>query len=367
MKLKVLVVDDDPVHRQMATAFLGMGGFEVATAENGAAALGVLESRRFDIALVDVEMPVMGGLEFLQRIGSLRLLADMPTIMATSRDDIPVIDRAFELGASDFTVKPVNWGLLTHEMRFVLRAAANEKAAAAARDEALRLSALKDQILAVVRHELRSPLQSIIGFGKLVTEGARASGNTALSGHADAMLEGSERLNRIISDMMLHLDLQAGRMTVERDIEPVSGLLEALAPLLRRPAGDGVLAPFIEDASNGAAIRVQPTHVAQAAGRLVDNIVRHAAADRVIFSARRIGEQEICIEIADDGVGFSPLVLAETSRAFTQGESTLARTAEGLGLGLAIVEGLVRLNGGRLELSNGAGGGAVAKMIFAVA
>ncbi|MCA3596445.1 MAG: response regulator, partial [Methylobacterium sp.] len=125
-KLRVLVVDDDPIYRETSRMFLKMQGREVILAENGTAGLRRLAEGCFDILIVDMEMPDMSGLEVISHVRACPETADLPIIMVTSRDDAMAIDRAYELGASSFVVKPVNWTLLDHYLRFVCRAARNE-------------------------------------------------------------------------------------------------------------------------------------------------------------------------------------------------------------------------------------------------
>lgn len=120
-QLCVLLVDDDPVLRETASIYLGLGGFSVTCVASGAEALTILEHEAFNILLLDCEMPEMNGLELLRNLRDRGYLARCAVMMVTSRDDIQAIDRAFELGAIDFTTKPVNWRLLQYEMRLALR------------------------------------------------------------------------------------------------------------------------------------------------------------------------------------------------------------------------------------------------------
>lgn len=120
--LRLLVVDDDPIQREFAKVYLAAPTVEVELAENGAAGLALLRSASFDIALIDIDMPVMNGFELLAAIRADTALAHLPVIMITGREDVESIDRAYELGASSFVTKAVNWRLLSYQIRFVLRA-----------------------------------------------------------------------------------------------------------------------------------------------------------------------------------------------------------------------------------------------------
>ena len=121
--VRVLIADDDAVLREIAVGMLRQAGFDVQAVASGDAAVAACALRMPDIALLDVEMPDGNG---FQACANIRLLpggSDLPIVIVTGCDDSPSIDMAYEAGATDFVVKPINWPLLTHRIRYVLRGA----------------------------------------------------------------------------------------------------------------------------------------------------------------------------------------------------------------------------------------------------
>jgi DNA-binding response OmpR family regulator len=121
--IRVLVADDDAILREIAGAMLRDAGFTVQTVASGDAAVAACALCLPDIALLDVEMPDGNGHQACTNIRSLPGGADLPIVMVTGCDDTASIDRAYEAGATDFVVKPINWALLVHRIRYVLRGA----------------------------------------------------------------------------------------------------------------------------------------------------------------------------------------------------------------------------------------------------
>lgn len=121
-ELRILVTDDDPIMREFARVHLSTPTADVETAESGEDGLTLLETRHFDIAMVDLDMPGMGGLEMIRQIRLNSKLRHLPVVVVTSNDDIVSIDRAYDAGATSFATKPVNWRLLSYQLRYVLRA-----------------------------------------------------------------------------------------------------------------------------------------------------------------------------------------------------------------------------------------------------
>ena len=120
--LRILVTDDDPIMREFATVYLSTPSVSVETAHCGEAGLARLESEPFDLALLDIDMPGLNGYEVLARIRAHPRLHELPVVVVTSNEDIASIDRAYQIGATSFVTKPVNWRLLAYQLRFVMRA-----------------------------------------------------------------------------------------------------------------------------------------------------------------------------------------------------------------------------------------------------
>jgi diguanylate cyclase (GGDEF)-like protein len=137
--VRVLIADDDAILREIACAMLKEAGFAVQTVPSGDAALAACALRMPDIALLDVEMAEGDGYQACTNIRSLPGGADMPIVMVTGCDDSVSIDQAYEAGATDFVVKPINWTLLAHRIRYVMRGARTI--------EALRFSEQKNAAL----------------------------------------------------------------------------------------------------------------------------------------------------------------------------------------------------------------------------
>jgi diguanylate cyclase (GGDEF)-like protein len=139
LTVRVLVADDDQLLRDIAAATLESAGFSVETAASGDAAVAACLERMPDIVLLDVEMPGGDGYQACANIRTLPGGLDLPIVMVTGLDDPMSINHAYDAGATDFVVKPINWPLLKHRIRYVLRGARTV--------EALRLAEQKNAAL----------------------------------------------------------------------------------------------------------------------------------------------------------------------------------------------------------------------------
>ncbi len=117
----VLVADDDPTTRFLLTAMIADAGFSIIEAADGESAVKKFSASRPDLVLLDVEMPIMDGYSACAEIRSQLDGRDVPIVMVTAHEDTASIDEAYEAGATDFIVKPINWPLLKHRLRYVMR------------------------------------------------------------------------------------------------------------------------------------------------------------------------------------------------------------------------------------------------------
>lgn len=122
IKKRILFVDDQSMLRMLADKSLTAAGFDVITAENGFVALRLFDERDIDMVLLDVIMPDIDGYHVCEKIRAHRKGREIPVLMMTGLEDMESIKTAFDIGATDFVTKPINWMLLTYRMQFILRA-----------------------------------------------------------------------------------------------------------------------------------------------------------------------------------------------------------------------------------------------------
>jgi diguanylate cyclase (GGDEF)-like protein/PAS domain S-box-containing protein len=123
----ILVVDDDPVIRMLAEAALSDAGYEVKAVSDGTVALQEIMHRSPDLMLLDILMPGLDGFRVCQEVRALCGENAFPVIMITGLDDCASIERAYEVGATDFITKPINWIILRHHVQYALRASCTHR------------------------------------------------------------------------------------------------------------------------------------------------------------------------------------------------------------------------------------------------
>jgi two-component system response regulator MprA len=121
MKQRVLVVDDDAKVRSALARGLALNGYEVEAAENGAGALALAATHRPDVAILDIMLPDMSGLEVCDQLRRARSSPGFPILVLTARDSVPDRVAGLDRGADDYLVKPFAFDELLARLRALLR------------------------------------------------------------------------------------------------------------------------------------------------------------------------------------------------------------------------------------------------------
>ena len=109
---KILLVDDSTTMLLMEQMVLGSSGYQILTAQDGAAGLQAALSHRPDLIILDVVMPVMNGLEACRQLRAHEVTRETPILLVTTRSESVYVQEGFTSGCNDYVLKPIN----THEL-----------------------------------------------------------------------------------------------------------------------------------------------------------------------------------------------------------------------------------------------------------
>jgi len=347
----VLVIDDDPIMREVAAARLAEAGYNAVEASNGEEGLNLLRNTKFNLVISDVDMPGIDGFEVTRTIRSDPQLSETPVIVMTGSGRSDAVEEAFAAGATSFLAKPINWTLFTQAVKFVLRASADQQELRVARDAAEAGSRFKDSLLSVMSHELRTPLNAIIGFGQILADQFERERDHLHREYADYIVDGGKRLLNSVSDMLLASDARSGPIALNRVDCTIDEVIDlALAPLEKTIASaQATIRRAVQDGS--AELCCDRTLVARCLGKIIENAIKFSPPGvSVTIGATVIKSGELVFLVKDDGPGIAPDRLRSVTQPFSQSDMSLRRSKEGLGLGLPLVNAIMQAHGGRMRL-----------------
>jgi len=220
---------------------------------------------------------------------------------------------------------------------------------------------LKGHFLASLNHELRTPLSGVVGMTDLLLE-------TALDGEQREYVETTRQCALQLLDtlnvVLAYSSLAAGQLKSEKTEFHVRQVLEAAAQAARSKCADkGLEFRFQVDDDFAETIHGDAHHFREVFSHLLSNAVKFTQRGWVEFRVFRESEAgsrnegTLCVQVRDTGIGIAPEQLSRIFESFQQLESGLNRSYSGLGLGLALVDKLVRLMGGTIEVESHLGFG----------
>ncbi|WP_437604605.1 PAS domain S-box protein [Sorangium sp. So ce834] len=227
----------------------------------------------------------------------------------------------------------------------------------AARDEAERVSRVKDDFVATLSHELRSPINAILGWARILR--SRAPEPQALA----RGLEVIERNARLQADMVSEL-LDMSRIVsgkLRLDVQPVDlpAVLQGALEAIKLAAEAKGLAVVSSVEPESLSLKGDPARLQQVAWNLLSNAAKFTPAGGRIDVALRRANAHAELSVTDTGPGVAPQFLPHLFERFRQADASSTRKHGGLGIGLSIVKHLVELHGGTVHVASpGEGRGA---------
>lgn len=231
-----------------------------------------------------------------------------------------------------------------------------EEATQAARAQAESANRAKTEFLANVSHEVRTPLNGVMGLVRLLMDSPLTSEQREWLGLMD---ESAHTLLGLLNDILDLSKIEAGKMTVEHTVFDTTEVIEkACAPYLAQASEKPLHMELQLHPGLPARVMGDPGRLRQVLTNLLSNAVKFTPPNgSVRVSVEPAVPQGVRFEVTDTGIGISPEQQARVFEAFTQADASTTRKFGGTGLGLAISAQLVKLMGGQLQLSSQPGKG----------
>jgi signal transduction histidine kinase len=327
-----------------------------------AAACERLTRERFDVVLLDLSQPGSKGLEGLEALCAAA--PDVPIVVMTSLADHSLAVAAVKAGAQDYLTKgyddehvvrhAVSLAIERHCLRRERDALlASERAARAAAERASRV---RDEVLGMVSHDLRSPLSAIAMSANALLEG---SGELPVL--AGAIVRSSEWALRIIRDLLDVTAIEAGRLTIHPEPMIVQAITEVICSMFASSAATAGVTLIVEPIGTVLWIDADVDRVVQAVGNLVGNAIKFTPRGGKVTLAVTRDDNAVRFRVEDTGVGIAPENIPHLFDRFWQAHES---GRGGAGLGLVIAHGIAEGHGGRIEVESQLGRGSTFTLVL---
>ncbi len=224
------------------------------------------------------------------------------------------------------------------------------------RNEALEnADRLKTEFIANVSYELRTPLNTIMGFAEILADRYFGELSERQLEYARGILESSQRLMSLINDILDLATIEAGYMSLDRSEVDIHALLANVLGLTRERARAQQLSLVLDCPPAIGVVQADQRRIKQAVFNLISNACKFTPpGGSVVVSARREAT-EVVLSVADTGLGIAPADQARVFERFERG--TRMGRFSGAGLGLSLVKSFIELHGGRVDMVSAPGKG----------
>jgi signal transduction histidine kinase len=216
---------------------------------------------------------------------------------------------------------------------------------------------MKDQFLSILSHELRTPINAIMGFGSVLDDGVLGPLSPAQHDYLKKMLSGAEVLLALVSDLLDVSRIAAGKfslepqaMQLETIIQDTLGHLGPLADQKRQRLHPRLDSPLPELEADGQ-------RISQVLTNLVNNAIKYSPVGTDIEVSARVDGRSVRVEVTDHGEGIAEEDIPKLFQRFVQLDQGNTRRAGGTGLGLSISKTLVQAHGGEIGVTSELGRG----------
>lgn len=352
---------------ELAAEVLGGHGIETACCRTDAELVARLEEGGGAVLLAEEMLGAGDGVLLLREM--LRRQprwSDLPVLLLTHNgaNSDAVLEAVSNLGNVTLMERPMRVAALVSTVRAALRARARqyqieehlaelERAHAAEADNARR----KDQFLAMLAHELRNPLAPI-GNALKVLE-LDDSDSTRRRRLRDMMERQLEHLVRLVDDLLEASRLSQGKIKLERGHHDLREILRESVEQAQLDHDHRRVRIVARLPDAALPVRVDPVRIGQVFSNLLNNARKYSSGTGIVeVSAAPVDDGEVLVRFKDDGIGMPRELVPHVFDLFTQGKREEHRLHDGLGIGLALVRGLVEMHGGRVSAhSDGPGSG----------
>ncbi|PZV10101.1 MAG: hybrid sensor histidine kinase/response regulator [Leptolyngbya sp.] len=350
----ILIVDDTPDNLRLLSAILSRHQLSVRKALTGQWAITAAQAAPPDLILLDIKMPEMSGYEVCRRLKADPATRAVPVIFISALDDAIDKVKAFAAGGADYITKPFQEAEVLARIAHQLELRRLQRQLVDQNQELLRSNRELEQFASVVSHDLQQPLQSILGYAKLITMAYPTIQQSPAQPYLENITAAGDRMQQMIQDWLTYA--QVGQ--AQPELTPLDGnrlLQQALLNLRVAIAEAGAELTYGE----------LPT-VLGSAGQLVQ-LLQNLIGNALKFTPQgTVPQINLTVEaevegavwrfgVHDNGIGIAPEHLGQIFEAFHRLHD--AQTYAGSGIGLATCQKIVECHGGRIWVESQLGQG----------
>jgi signal transduction histidine kinase len=356
----VLLIEDNPGDADLVRLRLveASSELEVSCVNRLSSGLESLAQKTPAVVLLDLNLPDSHGADTYRSL--LKKAPTVPIVVLSGLEDELLATKAVHQGVQDYLVKGnFDSKQLARAIRYAIERQALLISLDMSRKQQLQF---KDEFLSHVSHELRTPLSSIHQFVTILLDGLAGNVPAEQREHLGTVLGSANQLLAMIDDLLEATRAESGKLRVEARCINIGDTVLQAVTMLRAAANEKQINLEMKVDGGLPLVSADPERVLQILLNLIDNSLKFTPASGSVTVNACLSPQDpayVCISVTDTGRGVSPESKHLIFERLYQDPNSSSNSRKGLGLGLYIVQELVRLHGGRIWVESQPGHGSV--------
>ncbi|MBW4602307.1 MAG: response regulator [Calothrix sp. FI2-JRJ7] len=379
--LKILVVDDDEVDRMTVRRELYNAGVLAVLSEvdTCSEAIKLVHTNSYDCIFLDYRLPDGDGLTLISRLRAENI--KVPLVVLTGQSDELVAVELMKAGANDYLSKSrVSSETLAQVLRNAIRVYRAEMQAELAmlqlresnkilvqknqeleqqqkliQQQNIKLeeaSQLKSKFLATISHELRTPMNAIIGFSQFLLRPKFGILSDSQRDMVQRILNNGKHLLGLLNEVLDFSKIESGQLELKPQIYDILTVVNSTVGEMTAQASMKKLSLSVTNKLDDSIVYSDPLRVKQIVANLLSNAIKFTKVGGINIEVEAVNENRIAISVHDTGIGIDSNETDNIFDVFRQIDQSINREYPGTGLGLAIVKALVNMMSGTIHVES---------------
>jgi signal transduction histidine kinase len=371
--IKVLIIDDLEDNRTLLRLDLEdeMEEVEIDEAESGEEGLAMMSRKSYSIVICDLMMPGIDGFTTFKRANEQLELGEVPPfIFLSANKQKEVVNEGLKLGAIDYLTKPYELSELIYKVKNLSQIKiltdslkASREKLYEANDRLQTLNEDKDEVLKIVSHDMRNPLNNIIGLASMLREGSDVTADDA-SRMGEIIERSGEKLLHLVNSLLDVAKIESGAIKLDWEVKDLNEQIRNAVQSVQLLAERKSLNINLELPESPVMVPVDEPKLDQILGNLISNAIKFTPSRgdiHIRLEVDEAGEDKeypaAKITIRDTGIGIPEELLPKIFNKFGGHQRQGTEDEEGSGLGLSIVKHFVELMDGTIRVQSTEGDG----------
>lgn len=348
-KITIMVVDDTPANLRLLSNMLSKEGYRVLTFPRGLMALNAVAKAPPDLILLDIRMPDMDGFEVCNRLKADQCSRDIPVIFISALNETADKINAFAAGGVDYVTKPFQFEEVHARVKAHLEISRQRQEIQEAYDRLTELEKLRDSLVHMIVHDMRSPLMSIIGYLDVATMDPMTETQSECINEA---LLASTKIKNMAVNLLDVSKMESGKMVIKHSEFDMVILAKDIIKGIKTLRENRTITLLSKDAT--CSVSADSGLIQRVIQNFMDNALKFSDKNSgtIILGVENLGDGSVRLSVSDNGAGIPLEYQGRVFDKFFQVTGGSKVAVHSSGLGMTFCKLAVEAHGGTIGLES---------------